>query len=147
MARRVFFGFEYDHDITRAMVVRKSWVAEGKEAAGYIDAAEFEKIAKQGDSAIEAWIDEQLKGSSVTVVLVGEYTCASKWVKYEIKQSEARGNGLLGIDISKIKDFSGNTSERCGELPAGYPFYRWFKDDGYNNMGDWIEAAAKAAGK
>src|ERR1700730_10375119 len=147
MARTVFFSFEYDHDITRAMVVRKSWVAEGKEAAGYIDAAEFEKIAKQGDAAIEAWIDGQLVGTSVTVVLVGEYTCTSKWIKYEIEQSEARGNGLLGIDISKIKDFSGNTRERCGELPAGYPFYRWFKGDGYNNMSDWIEAAAKAAGK
>lgn len=129
------------------MVVRHSWVAEGKESAGFIDAAEFEKIKKQGDAAVEAWIDDQLDQTSVTVVLVGEYTCTSKWVKYEIEQSEARGNGLLGIDISKIEDFSKNTSERCGELPAGYPFYRWFKDDGYNNMGDWIEAAAKAAGK
>ena len=147
MARRVFFSFEYDHDVTRAMVVRNSWVAEGKEAAGYIDAAEFEKIKEQGDTAVETWIDDQLDKTSVTVVLVGEYTCASKWIKYEIEQSIARGNGLLGIDISKIKDFAGNTSERCGELPAGYPFYRWFKDDGYNNMGDWIEAAAKAAGK
>jgi hypothetical protein len=147
MARRVFFSFEYNHDVTRAMVVRKSWVAEGKESAGYIDAAEFEELEKQGDAAFEAWIDEQLVGTSITAVLVGEYTCASKWVRYEIEQSEARGNGLLGIDISKIKDFSGNTSERCGELPTGYSFYRWFKDDGYNNMGDWIEAAAKAAGK
>ncbi|MFI4977913.1 MAG: TIR domain-containing protein [Solirubrobacterales bacterium] len=147
MARRIFFSFEYDHDVTRAMVVRNSWVAEGREAAGYIDAADFEKIKEQGDAAVEAWIDDQLDKTSVTVVLVGEYTCTSKWIKYEIEQSIARGNGLLGIDISKIKDFSGNTSERCGELPAGYPFYRWFKDDGYNNMGDWIEAAAKAAAK
>lgn len=147
MARRVFFSFEYDHDVTRAMVVRKSWVAEGKESAGYIDAAEFEEIEKQGDAAVEAWIDGQLVGTSVTAVLVGEYTCASKWVRYEIEQSEARGNGLLGIDISKIKNFSGNTSERCGKLPAGYPFYLWNNDDGYHNLGDWIEAAAKAAGK
>ena len=31
--------------------------------------------------------------------------------------------------------------------PSGYPFYLWNNDDGYYNMGDWIEAAAKAAGK
>lgn len=147
MARRVFFSFEYDHDVSRAMVVRNSWVAEGKEAAGFIDAAEFEKIAQKGDAAIEAWIDDQLGNTSVTVVLVGEHTCTSKWVKYEIEQSEARGNGLLGIDISKIKDFSGNTNERCGKLPSGYSFYLWNNDEGYKNMGDWIETAATAAGK
>jgi hypothetical protein len=41
----------------------------------------------------------------------------------------------------------GNTTERCGELTKGYPFYRWNSDDGYKNMGDWIEKAAKAAGR
>ena len=81
------------------------------------------------------------------MVLVGEQTCKSRWVKYEIEQSIARGNGLLGIDISKIKDLNGNTSERCGQLPAGYDFYLWVKDDGYNNLGTWVEKAAKAAGK
>jgi len=48
----------------------------------------------------------------------------------------------LGIDISKIKDLQKNTSERCGQIPKGYDFYLWFKGDGYNNMGDWIEKAA-----
>lgn len=146
MARRVFFSFEYS-DVSRAMVVRNSWVAQGKESAGFIDAAEFEKLEQKGDAAVEGWIDGQLLGTSVTAVLVGANTCASKWVKYEIEQSEARGNGLLGIDISKIKDFNGDTTERCGKTPTGYPFYLWNNDDGYTNLGDWIEAAAKAAGK
>jgi hypothetical protein len=147
MARRVFFSFEYSNDVTRAMVVRNSWVTAGREAAGFIDAAEFEKIANQGDAAIKNWINAQLDRTTVTVVLVGSDTCASKWVKYEIEQSEARGNGMLGIDISKIKNFSGETTERCGKLPAGYPFYLWNNDDGYENLGAWIDAAATAAGK
>jgi hypothetical protein len=147
MARRVFFSFEYDHDVIRAMTVRNSWVAEGKEAAGFTDAAAFEKLEQKGEAAVKAWIDEQLKNTSVTAVLVGAYTCASKWVKYEIEASEARGNGLLGIDISKIKNFAGETSERCGKIPAGYSFYLWNNDDGYHNLGKWIEDAAIAAGK
>src|SRR5215813_4938054 len=102
MARRVFFSFEYS-DVSRAMVVRNSWVAQSREAAGFIDSAEFEKLKKKGDDAITAWIDGQLNGTSVTVVLVGKYTCESKWVKYEIDKSEERGNGLLGVDVSKIK--------------------------------------------
>ena len=144
MARRVFFSFKYK-DVSRAMVVRNSWVTQGKKAAGFIDAADFEAIKKQGDSAIEKWIDEQLEGTSVTVVLVGEKTCNSKWVKYEIEKSIEKGNGLLGIDISKIKDLQGNTSERCDQIPKGYDFHLWNKEDGYQNMGDWIEKAAQDA--
>ena len=146
MARRVFFSFKY-LDVSRAMVVRNSWVTKGSDAAGFVDAADFEKIKRQGDAAIKRWIDDQLLNTSVTVVLVGAKTCSSRWVKYEIDQSIARGNGLLGIDISKIKDLAGNTSERCGEIPKGYKFYLWNKHDGFNNMGDWIEEAAKAAGR
>ena len=146
MARRVFFSFKYE-DLSRAKVVRDSWVGQGKEAAGFIDAADFEEVKRQGDNAIKNWIDRQLNGTSVTVVLVGNKTCNSKWVKYEIKKSIEIGNGLLGIDISKIKDLQGNTTERCGQIPEGYKFYFWNNDDGYHKMGDWIEAAAKQAGR
>ncbi len=146
MARRTFFSFKYE-DVSRAMVVRNSWVAQGREAAGFIDAADFEEIKKKGDTAIQSWIDGQLKGTSVTVVLVGEKTCSSRWVKYEIEKSIELDNGLLGIDISKIKDLNENTSKRCGKIPKGYDFYLWYKDDGYNNMGAWIEEAAKSAGR
>ena len=147
MARRVFFSFKYKPDVGRAMIVRNSWVTQGREAAGFIDAAEFEKVKQKGDPAITAWIDDQLKGTSVTVVLVGEKTCSSRWVQYEIAASKERGNGLLGIEISKIKDFQGKTTDRCGHLPAGYPFYLGNNEKGYENLGTWIEAAAKAAGK
>lgn len=147
MARRVFFSFKYKKDVSRAMVVRNSWVTQGKEAAGFIDAADFEKLKRQGDPAIENWIDNQLNGTSVTVVLVGSDTCSSRWVKYEIEKSIKIGNGLLGIDVSKIKDLQGNMSERCGRIPNGYDFYLWNKDNGYTNMGDWIEKAAKDAGR
>lgn len=95
---------------------------------------------------VRSWIDQQLVGTTVTAVLVGQDTCDSKWVKYEITKSIERGNGLLGIDISKIKGFNQLTTERCGEIPTGYKFYLWYKDDGYKNMGDWIEKAAVAAG-
>ena len=147
MARTVFFSFKYKQDVSRAMVVRNSWVTQGREAAGFIDAADFEEIKEQGDTAIENWIDDQLVGTSVTVVLVGEKTCSSRWVKYEIAESIKKGNGLLGIDVSKIKDLQGNTSERCGRIPKGYNFYLWNNDDGYNKMGDWIEQAAEDAGR
>ena len=146
MARRTFFSFKYG-DVSRAMVVRNSWVTQTRQAAGFVDAADFEALKRQGDAAIKKWIDNQLDGTSVTVVLVGDKTCNSRWVRYEIEKSKEVGNGLLGIDISKIPDFNKNTSERCDRIPKGYSFYLWNNDDGYTNMGDWIEAAAKAAGR
>jgi hypothetical protein len=146
MTRRVFFSFKYE-DVSRAMVVRNSWVTQSQQAAGFIDAADFETVKRRGDAAIKNWIDDQLLSTSVTVVLVGEKTCDSRWVKYEIDQSMQRGNGLLGINIGGIKNLRGDTSTCCGQIPRGFPFYMWNKDQGYNNMGHWIESAARAAGR
>ncbi len=147
MARRVFFSFEYEHDVSRAMVVRNSWVTQGKEAAEFLDAADFEEVKKRGDAAVKAWIDQQLKGTSVTAVLVGSHTCQSKYVAYEIEQSASRGNGLLAVDISQIRDWNGASSWCCGNPLNGKPLYNWVYGNGYASLGDWIEAAAKEAGR
>lgn len=116
MARRVFFSFHYDNDINRSMAVRNSWVTQGKEAAGFIDKAEFEQIKRQGDVAIHNWIDKQLEGTSVTVVLIGRETLNRPFVQYEICKSLQRGNAVIGVHINAIKDmrtlstsFRGNT--------------------------------------
>lgn len=52
MARRVFFSFHYDNDINRSMTVRNSWVTQGKEAAGFVDKAEFEQTKRKGNQAV-----------------------------------------------------------------------------------------------
>lgn len=146
MARKVFFSFKYD-DVQRAMNVRNSNVISGTLKSGFIDKADFEAVEKQGEKAIQKWIDEQLTGTSATVVLVGANTNKSKWVKYEIEQSIVRGNGLLTIDISKIADLNGNTTDCCSLRAQGYKHYLWNKDSGRDNLGTWVEAAAKAAGR
>ncbi len=162
MARRAFFSFHYKNDVWRANQVRNSWVTQGKEAAGFIDSAEFEKIKEKGDNAVEDWIDEQLKGTSVTVVLIGSETSNRKYVKYELKESYKKGNGFVGVHIHNLKDKDGNTSAKgettFGELEKDingesiYFFqvakiYDYVDDDGYNKLGNWIEKAAKDVGK
>jgi len=58
LARRVFFSFHYEQDVWRANVVRNCWVTKpDREAAGFIDEAEFKKIKRQGDLAVERWIN------------------------------------------------------------------------------------------
>jgi len=163
MARKTFFSFHYKNDVWRAMQIRNSWVTkDSKEAAGFIDAADFEKLEKEGKEAIHKWINKQLDGTSVTVVLIGADTSNRSYVKYELKKSYEKGNGMLGIYIHNQEDKDGNTSTKgsnhFGEIgkdekgnavyfSSAYTSYDWIDDDGYNNMGKWIEAAAKKAGR
>ena len=120
MARRMFFSFHYEKDIWRDFIVRNSWVTKGNfESAGFIDAVEFEKIKRQGDESIKRWINEQLEGTSVTVVLIGSETYLRDWVRYEIVKSFDRRNGLLGIYIHNIEDQSGRKDVK-GPNPFEY---------------------------
>jgi len=162
MARQTFFSFRYKKDNWRAGIVRNSWVTQDRKASGFFDSAEWEEVKKKNDSAIEKWIDKQLNGTSVTVVLIGSDTAGKKWINYEIKASHKKGNGLLGIYIHQLKDKDGRTTTK-GRNPfddwyinrngkkiyfsSMYKTYDWKNDDGYSNMGDWIENAAKDAGK
>ena len=52
---------------------------------------------------MQKWIDEQMKGTSVTVVLIGAETSTRPHVGYEIAESHKKGNGMLGIYIHNIK--------------------------------------------
>jgi hypothetical protein len=163
MARRAFFSFHYENDVWRANIVRNSWVTKpDTEAAGFVDAADFEEVKKGGDAAIKRWIDKQLEGTSVTVVLIGSDTSNREYVKYELQKSYQKGNGMLGIYIHQLKDRNGNTSSKgsnmFGEIgkdasgnpvyfSSDYTCYDWVDNNGYANLGSWIEAAAKKAGR
>ena len=163
MARRVFFSFHYDRDIFRVSQVRNSWVVRGsKETQPFLDKAEWESIKRTGDAAVKRWIDEQLNGTSVTVVLIGAETYKREWVLHEIKRSYELGKGILGIYIHNVKCLKTGTDIK-GQNPLDYwtiqqngqnvPFsklyktYDWVGNNGYNNLSSWIEQAAQAVGR
>lgn len=196
--RRVFFSFDWD-DVWRVNQVRNSWVTKGNyKIAGFADTAEIEKVKKGTKKEIRKWIDGQLKGTSVTCILIGSKTDESEWVKYEIEKSIEQKKGLLGILIHDLRDVEGRTDKEganpldaytdnnFGEnvknalvgggvgwglarlvfpqltIPAtifgaglallmpnddDYRIYDWVEDDGYNNLSNWIEEAAKQVGR
>ena len=162
MARRVFFSFHYERDIVRASQVRNSWVTKpDREAAGFWDAASWESVKKQGDGAVKRWIDRQIDGTSVTVVLIGSETANRYYVRHEIEKSRERGNGMLGVYIHNLRDMKGAT-DLIGQNPFStiftanpygirdplsnyYQTYDWQHNNGYTNLRLWIEKAASDA--
>ena len=161
MARKVFFSFHYQRDYWRVNQVRNSWLTQGR-ANSFIDSADWEKVQRRGDKAIKEWIDRQLHGTSVTVVLIGKETHERKFVNYEIEQSHKKGNGIIGVRIHGLKDQNGDSAIFPGRNPFKnfitdndliipstcadvYPVYPRISGDGYENLHHWVENAAKMA--
>ncbi|MCX6732896.1 MAG: TIR domain-containing protein [Candidatus Roizmanbacteria bacterium] len=158
MARKVFFSFHFERDIWRVGQVRNSWLTKpDRNSAGFWDKAKYEEVKKKGVNAIKKWIDDSIYGTSVTVVLIGKETSTREWVKYEIQKSYREGNGILGIHIHNIRNVLGQTDTK-GSTTFGkiandkyffelFPTYDWVNDNGYINIGKWVEEAAKKAGR
>lgn len=153
MSRKTFFSFHFKRDVWRAGQVRNSNVVAGEDEYGFVDAVEWEKIEREGDTAIERWIVDQLKNTSVTVVLIGAKTSERDWIDCEIRKSWERGNGLVGVRIHNMKDQDGKT-DIAGDNPLDqvaisdgtklsgiFKTYDWVTNDGRANLGKWIEEA------
>ena len=155
MARKTFFSFHYERDVWRAGQVRNCDMIPTEDEYGFIDSVDWESIKRQGDEAVERWINAQLQSTSVTVVLIGTETAGRPWVRHEIVESWNRGNGILGVWIHNVKD-----QDRRTDVPGANPFdqfrlpdntllssvcktYDWVIDDGRNNLGKWIEDAVR----
>jgi hypothetical protein len=88
---------------------------------------------------IRTKIGEQLNGSSVVVVLIGQNTASSEWVDYEIQRGQKEGKGIIGIRLKGADD---------AEVPpalteAGAKVINWNPDQ----FSDEIERAALVAGR
>jgi len=109
MARKAFYSFQYIPDNWRASQVRNIGIVEGNTPVSDND---WESVKRGGDTAIQNWIDNQLKGKSCIIVLIGNSTAGRKWIKYEIENAWNDGKGVLGIYIHNLKDKDGNQSTK-----------------------------------
>jgi hypothetical protein len=142
LARRTFFSFHYEVDVWRAAQVRNSDVVRSSTEPSFIEAGIWEEAKTKGDDALRKLIKDGLFNTTVTVVLIGSHTASRRWVNYEIDQSIDRGNGLLGVYIHNITDQDGKTATKgSNPLPSRYNTYDWVNDDGYKNLGKWIDDA------
>lgn len=156
--RRVFFSFHFGNDAWRAAQVRNCQQFTGYNVTGFTDAASWESVKKYGDDSIKRWIKNQMEGTSVTVVLIGSETYSRKWVIYEIIESIKEGKGLLGLYIHDLLDQNLKPS-RQGPNPLDFVTFKdgtkasqkyssyLYSNNGIYNLGNWIDEAAKKAGR
>jgi hypothetical protein len=159
MARRAFFSFHYERDIWRANVVRNSWMTHpDRETAGFWDNSLWESV-KNKPEVIRRMIDEAIERSSATVVLIGRDTHTRRFVRKEIERTIDMGKGLLGVYINRIPNqfseqdpagqspfdnFQVRVDGRMQPLHDVVPTYLWDANDGYNNLGRWVDEAARS---
>lgn len=156
MARQIFYSFHYDNDVFRVQQIRNIGALEDNKP---VSANEWETVKKGGDSAIEKWIDDNMKYRSCVVVLIGAKTANRKWVKHEIQKAWKDGKGLLGIYVHNLscprngkcspgpnpfaqftfKDGNGNVKSIPCKNPSSINAYNEIKD----NLEDWIEEAIR----
>ena len=97
MVRKAFYSFHYNPDYWRASQIRNMGVIEGNNP---VSDSEWEEISIWGENAIKKWIDGQLNGKSVAIVLIGTKTAGRKWINYEIKKAWNNQKGLFGSFFS-----------------------------------------------
>lgn len=157
MNRKAFYSFHYVPDCHRVAQIRSAGVLEGNQPASDND---WEQVKRGGEAAIKRWIDNQMYGKSVALIMVGSQTAGRKWINYEIRKAWEDGKGVLGINIHRLKNLSGEQSTKGANpfssilLRNGRPlssvvdlYNPPYTDSksvyGYitDNLADWIEVA------
>ena len=144
MARRIFFSFDYVRDVSRVQKIRVLPDVIANVPAGFESADLWNETERHGDDAVHALIDAALRVTTVTLVCVGSTTAQNKYVDYEIQQSIARGNGIVGVRIHGLADANGRTDVE-GPIPA-LLIENWYDVHTYSNqaaLAAWVEEAAR----
>ena len=116
----------------------------------------WEEVKRKGKSTIETWIDNNMKGRSCVIVLIGTDTHKRPWVEYEINKAWRDGKSIFGIHVHNLScpnngksakgtnPFDAITFTRGGTVIVP-KVYDPKASDAYNhiasNLAAWVEAA------
>lgn len=129
--RQIFYSFHFGNDVRRVQLIRNIGALEDNKP---VYANQWEEVKQKGPSAIEKWIDDNMKYRSCVVVLVGEETAGRKWVKKEIEKAWNSGKGLVGIHIHNLKD------PQTGKCSKGKnPFESFTLKAGKDKLSDYVK--------
>lgn len=116
MARKCFYSFEYKTDNWRASKIKQIGAIEGNQT---LSGNEWESVTSGKDPAIKKWIDDQMRGRTCLIVLVGATTANRKWINYEIEKAWDSKLGVCAVNIHNILDRNNDKSSK-GLNPLSY---------------------------
>ncbi|MCY4417277.1 MAG: TIR domain-containing protein [Chloroflexi bacterium] len=99
MARRIFISCQYEDQMKAKGFNLLRW--NKNVPVEFVGRHILDPVNSTNKDYISRKIREQLTGTSVTIVLIGDKTWGSGWVAYEVEQSLKKGspNGILGIRL------------------------------------------------
>lgn len=118
----VFYSFHFNNDVMRVQQVRNIGAIEGNSA---VNANEWERIKQKGKTAVQNWIDQNMKYKRCVIVLIGSETASRPWVKYEIERAWEQGKAMIGIHIHNVRCPRGGTCRK-----GANPFDQFKFNDG-----------------
>lgn len=150
----VFYSFHFENDVMRVQQIRNIGTIEGNAPT---TPNEWETLKRTGKTAVENWIDQNMKYKRCIIVLIGSETADRPWVKHEIIKAWNNGKALLGIHIHNIRCPRNGTSRKgknpfdlikCADgkklseyVPCYDPNATYAYSEIAENMSNWISHA------
>ena len=101
MARRIFISYQHDDQMKAKGFNLLRWNKNVK--TEFVGRHLLDPVNSDDPAYITRKVREQLKGTSVTVVLIGDKTWKSTWVEKEVRMSldKKPPNGIVGIRLKE----------------------------------------------
>jgi hypothetical protein len=139
MSRRIFISYQHSDQLT----------AKGFNLMRYNENLDLEFVGRHlldpvksdDPDYISRKIKEQIAGSSVTVVLIGDETADSEWVGREIQWSldKQPPNGIVGVRLNAEAEIP------QWMIDCGAEILQWYAPEDVHEFAGAIERAAAAA--
>ncbi len=124
--RHAFIIFDYDNDLAAAKEIAGAKGIRATAPAGLESAADFKEAQSKGDAAVKELIDKTIRGTSVTVVVIGQNTANLDYVEHAISESLERQNGVLGVFVGANRGAVPFEAEAAALMESGgYETVAW----------------------
>lgn len=126
---QIFLSFAYDEDKDQVNGFR-GMLENPNANINFVDGSCKKDYQGKSDPEIDKYMRDLIDQSSVTVCLLSSRTKSSDWVNRELKISQSKGKGIVGIVLPEKDNEIKNISD-CPSILDGkrYKVYYWKKPE------------------
>lgn len=140
----VFISYHYDSDNQIAREITE--IINTDKINEFSVVRENEK--KKDEDIIKNWVDEEIKKTRITILLISKKTFDRRYVSYELSKSLLNGNTVIPILIDSEEnafneDSINSVNEKLDKELSGrkLKIRKWFQENGKENILRWLNEA------